>query len=262
VPRVTLGPQAIKTIKNAVSALFARAKARFLGIPVRHEIKISVHSKPLVTRSDLSLPGLFDAAATAEGFRPAPNVRNAVIDVATAYMDAHEKLAQAQVVHAVQSWLTEAETKGVKTDMDTVLGGELADLMGRVTTNVKRVVETESTKARNAGALDAITKIAAATQVSDPHVFFAGPNDQHTCEECQRLFFMPDGVTPRVYLLSEVGHGYHRHGDPDPKIGGAHPNCRHSIVYISKGYGFRDGKITYLSPNHVELEKQRENVSP
>lgn len=257
--RVVLGPRAVSTIKAAVSALFARAKARFLGTPVKHEIKISVRSKPLHTRDDLSLPGIFNASATAEGFRPASNVRHAVIEVATAYLDAHEKLAQAQVVHAVQSWLTTAEIKGVDTDVETVLGGELADLFGRITTNVKRVVETETTKAGNVGALDAITKIAAATGVDDPHVYFAGPNDTHTCEECLRLFFMPDG-RPRVYLLSEVGAGYHRHGDPDPKIGGAHPNCRHKLVYISRGYGFKDGRVVYVGPNHVELEAQRANV--
>lgn len=36
---------------------------------------------------------------------------------------------------------------------------------------------------------------------------------------------MPDGITPRLWKLSEVGSGYHRKGDESPKLGGLHPNC-------------------------------------
>jgi hypothetical protein len=179
---------------------------------------------------------VFNSAATAEGFRPASDVRDAILHVASGYLDAHEKLAQVQVVNAVQSWLSDAEKSGVKTDVETVLGGELAELFSKITANVNRVVQTEVTRAGNAGTLDVVTKIATASGVDDPYVYFAGPNDQHTCEECDRLFFLADG-TPKVYRLSEVGHGYHKKGENSPKIGGCHPNCFTADTRLHTQYG-------------------------
>ena len=37
---------------------------------------------------------------------------------------------------------------------------------------------------------------------------------------------LPDGITPRVWKMSEMGSGYHKKGDSSPKIGGLHPRCR------------------------------------
>lgn len=252
-----LSRETVARIKGAVTALFARARARVLGVRPVHEIRIGVTHSPLGVREDLSIPGLFNASASAEGFRPSAPVRAALVRVAEGYLDAHEKLAQVQVVHAVQSWLADAANKGVATDAKTVLGGEIAELMGQVTANVKRIVETEATRARNVGTLDVVTKIAAVSGVADPYVFFAGPNDEHTCEECKRLFFMPDGVTPRVWRLSQVGHAYHKRGDAEPKVGGCHPHCRHTMVYLAQNYGFEHGRVTFVAQGHDEHAAQQ-----
>lgn len=257
VKRLVLSREAAGRIKDAVSALFTRARARLLGKRPVHEIRIGVSHSPLGVREDMGLPAVFDAASQSEGFRPNVAMRNALVGVASDYLDAHEALAKVRLVHTVQAFLQDAATKDVKTDVDTVLGGQLAKLMGEVTANVKRVVATETTRARNAGTFDAVTKIAAVTGVEDPVVFFAGPNDNHTCEECAKLFFLDDGVTPKVWLLSEVGHGYHRKGEDNPKVGGCHPHCRHTMVYLAKGYGFEAGRVFFVSLDHDELRKQR-----
>jgi hypothetical protein len=213
----------------------------------------------LGVREDLSLPGVFDQSARNEGFRPSEDVRDSLVRVASGYLDAHRELAKVKVVHAVQSFLSEAETKKVNTDVQTVLGGALASLMGEVTTNVKRIAETEVTNATNAGTLDVITKLAAVGGVEDPVVYFVIVRDQHVCSECIGLHQFDGTIAgkPRVYKLSEVGHGRHRRGDNSPKIGGLHPHCRCTMVYLPKGFGFDDGGMAkYKGPEHDEYEAQ------
>lgn len=259
-PRFALGKAAVRKIHAAVDALFARAKARLLARRPPKEIRITTTSQPVGVRDDLSLPGIFNTAATQEGFRPSESIRDTLNHVASGYLDAHCELAKVKAVSAVQNFLSEAETKKVNTDVQTVLGGHLAELMGTVVRNVKTIVETETTRARNAGTLDVITKVAAVTRDDDPTVFFVIVRDQHICEECLRLHQVTGTIAgpPKVYKLSEVGHGHHKRGEDNPKVGGLHPLCRCTMVYLARGFGFdAAGKVTYVGPNHDELKNQR-----
>jgi intein/homing endonuclease len=259
--RLTIGNAAIKKIQNAVVALFARAKARLLGYKPPKEIRIAVISssgspgRPLGVREDLSLPSIFDSSARAEGFSPSPEVREALNRVASGYLDAHSELAKVRVVNAVQNWLSQAESSGTKTDIDTVLGGELAELMGKVTTGVKAIVETESTRARNAGTLDAVTKIAAIRGVDDPNVFFVIVRDEHVCSECLRLHQLDGTIAskPKVYKLSEVGHGYHKKGQDSPKVSGLHPHCFTGGVRLHTDRGLLTVKELYDQQGAVKV---------
>lgn len=259
--RFTLGKLAVSKIHAAIDALFGRAKMRLLARRPPKEIRISVTSSPVGVRDDLSLPGIFDHASHMEGFRPSAEVRESLNRVAEGYLDAHCQLAKVKVLHAVQNFLSEAETKKVDTDVATVLGGELADLFATVTHNVKTIVETEATRARNAGTLDVITKVAGVMGVDDPTVYFVIVRDRHVCSECVGLHQLNGTLAgpPRVYKLSEVGHGYHKRGDSNPKIGGLHPHCRCTMVYLAKGFGFDgNGMVVFISPDHDEYLKQRE----
>jgi hypothetical protein len=38
-----------------------------------------------------------------------------------------------------------------------------------------------------------------------------------------------------------LGHGYHKKGEPNPKVGGLHPHCRCTMVTLMPGYGFDAG---------------------
>jgi hypothetical protein len=67
---------------------------------------------------------------------------------------------------------------------------------------------------------------------------------------------MPDGITPKVYKLSQASSGHHHRGENDPKIQGLHPACRHTMVTILRGFGFENGKISYISPGHDEYSRQ------
>lgn len=236
--------------------LFDRARYRLLGRGLEKIIRFT--ARPAQHREDLSLGGLFDQASRSEGMQPSERLKGSVERVADQYLSAHRELAKARVTHAVQSFLTDAEARGEVPDVRKVLGGELAVLMGTVVRDVRRVVDTEATRAKNTGVLDAVTKINAVAGVDDPVVYFVVVRDQYLCPECKRLHLLSDGVTPRLWLLSEVGAGYHKRGDQAPKVGGLHPHCRCQLVTLMRGWGFdAAGKVTHVGPDHDEFARQR-----
>lgn len=250
----SLSAGAVKAIHRALDQLFDRAKARYLGPNVLPRSRaLYVYFRP-----EFSLPGMFMNAAKEERAIPNKQTVETLIETAGNYIDSYRAATKAQVTHKIQSFLTEADVKGIDTDLKTVLGGELANTWGKVTGDIRRLVDTENTTARNMGTLEGIMGVSASLGEEDPVVFWVVVRDQHLCSECKKLHLLSDGITPRVWRLSEVGHGYHKKGEKDPKIGGLHPNCRCSMVYLAKGYGFDgSGMIKYISPDHDEYQNQR-----
>jgi hypothetical protein len=225
--RFFLGKQAIKAIHSAVDALFKRAKVRLLGRSYQpKQLVISSNSGPVGYRRDLSIPGIFEMSSQAEGMKPRDDLREQIVATAEAYMDATQAKAKAQVVNAVNAFITDAEHSGKTVDPKVVLGGELAEVMRKVTSDVKRIAATETTRTRNLGTVDAISKINTMIGVSDPTVAFIVIRDGLACEECVRIHLMPDKTTPRVWKLSEVSAGYHKRGEDRPCISELHPHGR------------------------------------
>jgi hypothetical protein len=141
--------------------------------------------------------------------------------------------------------------------METVLGGELAGLWGKVTADVTRIVDTEATGARNLGTAEGIVKVAASAGESDPNVFFVVVRDLALCDECERLHLLKDSPVPRVWKLSQIASGYHKRGDASPSMGGLHPHCRCTLAYLSRGYGFDgDGGVKFIAFDHDEFARQ------
>jgi len=219
---------AVKAIGRVIESLFNRAKKRFLGKEVDDKgirFNVITPQRPAEHREDLSLKGVFDHAAMSEGLAPNKQLYQEVEKGVESYFDAHRELAKARVVHEVQAYLHDAEQGSVKVDPEKVLGKALESAFTKVTQDVEKVVDTETTRGRNISTLDAISKINALSGVKDPVIAFIGPNDAHTCEECKRMFFMPDGVTPRAWLSSELRHVYFKRGDNSPCVAGCHPHC-------------------------------------
>lgn len=254
-----LGKQAIKAIHSAVDALFNRAKMRLLGRTYTpKQLIISATTSPVGYRRDLSIPGLFESSSLAERMRPREALQENVVQTAEAYLDAVQAKAKAQVVQAVKSFITDAEHAGEVVDPQVVLGGELAEVMRKITTDVKRIAATETTRTRNVGTLDAITRVNTLTGVSDPTVAFICVRDSLLCASCKKIHLMPDGITPRVYHLSEVSAGYSKKGSEVPCMSGQHPHCRCSLVTILLGYGFNSsGHVTYISHGYDIFKEQR-----
>lgn len=254
-PKLT--PAAIAAIEAAVDKIFARAKARFSGrVPPNTAKGLILSLKP-----HLSIPGLFKLAAKTEGTPANEDLLHGVVKIGMTYLDATQAKAKAKTIQEVQAFITDAHNNGIDTDVETVLGGAIADLWGTVTSDIKRIMETESTIARNVSLMDSITKVNLSAGINDPLVYFVVVRDQTLCSECKRLHVQPDGVTPRVWRMSELGAGYHKKGQPNPKIGGLHPNCRCILLTLLPGYGFdKAGKVTYISPGWNEYANQRGGV--
>lgn len=251
-PKLT--PLAVAAIEAAVDKIFARAKARFSGrIPPNTAKGIILSLDP-----NLSIPGLFKLAAKTEGTQHNEDLLNSVVKIGMSYLDATKAKAKAKAIHDVQTFITDAHNQGIETDVETVLGGKIADLWGEVTTDIKRIMETETTIARNSSLMDSITKVNLSAGINDPTVYFVVVRDNVLCTECRRLHLQPDGVTPRVWKMSELGSGYHKKGDPNPKVGGLHPNCRCILLTLLPGYGFNTaGQVEYKSPGYDEFKTQR-----
>ena len=253
---------AARAVRQVVSALFQRARKRLFNKETGEKgirFGSSVIQKPTDYRYDLSLRGLFESAAKAEGIQPNEQLYQSVEHGVDDYLKAHEELANAKVLNAVQSYLTDSEHGRVPKDPEKVLGEVLNDVFGKVTENVANVVDTESTKSRNISTLDAISKISAVNGVTDPTVFFAGPVDGNTCKDCLRMYFLEDEITPRVWKTSELKSGYWKRGGSCPCIGGLHPHCRHALCGVLIGYGFKGGKLSFIEPGYDVWEDQRSN---
>ena len=256
--RFLLPKKAVKAVSSIVSSIFDRAKKRFLGKEVSgYGIKFIPVTHPVQHRQDLSLRGIFDSAARAEGMVPNEKLYTEVERGVEDYFDAHEKLATAKVLNALQSYLHDAETGKSQKNPHKELGNVLSDVLDKVSDDVQKVVDTESTRAKNYSTLDAIGKISAVVGVSDPVVYFAGPVDGHTCDNCLKFFFLEDKKTPRVWKVSELKNGYFKKGDITPCVGALHPHCRHALCSILPGYGFKNGKLEFIEPGYDVFKEQR-----
>jgi hypothetical protein len=164
------------------------------------------------------------------------------------------------VLNAVQDAIVTAQKEGTKTDLSTILGGQLYKLMGDIKSDLKTLTTTEAVNASNVGIHDAIGRVGASLGNPDPVVYYICVHDAHLCVECKRLHLMDDLKTPRLWYMSELGSGYHKKGDTSPKVGGLHPCCRCALTHLLPGYGFdSSGHIEFKSLGHEEIKAQRES---
>lgn len=231
-------------MSGAVDKIFDRLKARLFGQLVGAGKKITFSPK-------YTLQGLFMAAS---GIDHDKDLKDHLVSVTEAFLEAERLKAKANIAKNVQNWLATSKTK---TDLVTVLGGELAATMQKTYQNVSRIVTTELNTAKNMGSLDSISRVSAELGIDDPLVYFICIHDDRLCDECKRLHLMADEITPRVWKMSELGSGYHKKGDPFPKLGGLHPHDRCELAQLPPGWGFKSGRISYIEKGHDELSAQR-----
>lgn len=256
-PKQALSATAIALIGRKVDEMFDRLKLRYLGPSgwqkADKRIFITTWSEPL-----LSLPGVFKQASALEGMRADPQTEETLVKLAEGFLNGAQERTKAQVLKAVTTFLTQAQTSGTETDVGTVLGGELSKVMGDLTRQVHTILDAETSNAKNIGLMDGITRINAHLGIEDPIVYFMVVHDGDLCKECKDVHLLEDGITPRVWYLSEVKQGYHVRGEDRPAVGGLHPHCRCTMGTLMPGYGFHGGAVTFISPNWNELRHQRE----
>lgn len=255
------GPKLPKRAQNLISAavdkLYDSLKVKFLGPTAQAKKAIRIkytHEK--------TLPGMFESANVEEGVKPNLFTLDALMRVAEGYLDANRERTKAKVLKEVMATIEDAHNSRVRTDLETVLNGKLIDAFGEAASHIETIVNTETNTAKNMGVLDGVVAVNSAAGVTDPVVYFLIAKRIHPeapCPECVRLHCtFGEGSPPRLWLLSEVSHGYHKKGEDFPALGGLHPNCRCTMVTLLPGYGF-DGTDTvrFIAPKHDELALQR-----
>jgi len=251
--RVLLSSTGRQEIERRVDELFDRLSTRLLGPYGPKKIYFEA-----VFDSMLSIPGLFTAAsASAGGENPDEETRRMISTVASNYIEAEKAHAKAQVVHQIESAVSTSDKDDADAVM-TALEGSLSELWGKVTAKVRTIVETETSSAKNEGYHDGIVKATRSMGIGDPVVFKIVVKDDVLCKVCKALWLMPNMVSPRLYRLSELGHGYMEHKHPGPTIGTTHPHCRCELTLLMPGFGFdAGGRVKYIGEAHDELTAQR-----
>ena len=82
----------------------------------------------------------------------------------------------------------------------------------------------------------------------------------HNCDHCKEFWFTEDGITPRVYTMSELMSGGDNIGrkqkDWKAGIGPTHPNERHLLQELRPGFGFKNGRLEWIGKDYRELDEQ------
>ncbi len=259
-PPITLSVGARRAISDAVDEVFDRVTARYIGPDAaqRGDKRIYIGHRP-----DLTLQSLYQAAAQEERTKGDPASIVSLVDTAKGYLDLNRQTTKMRIVRTVEAFLRNAEATGVKTDLKTVLGGQLADVWTSTAAGVTKILDTEATRARNMGTLEGIVKVNAASGIEDPLIYFITVRDGERCEECTKVHLLPDEITPRLWKFSEIEHGYHVRGVDKPSWSGMHPHCRCTPATLMPRYGFdKAGMVTYVGGDHSEWDKQRQGKKP
>ncbi len=232
----------IQLVTSKISDLFDQVKVKFLG-PRGADKHVDTSYN-----QHLSLPGMYEAASREEQGLPNLETLSTITSTSKNYLEALK-------LKTINSTIKDLEDKANKADD---VSGILEDNWKKATAALQKIIETETQGVKNIALLDGIIRTNKAFDIEDPQVAFVIVKDGEVCDECTRLHTI-DGVTPKVWRLSELRHGYHRLGDDTPSIYGLHPHCRCQLITLLPGYGFnQEGKVRYISRNHDEHSKQRD----
>lgn len=245
----------IEAINQAVESMFDRIARQFIGdIPKLKDSKSII----MTVTPNYGLANLF-VQALGNRYPNAleKDVLKTMLMSADGYLEALKNTTKSNVANRVDALAREAKIRGEKMSMEQI-EEVLADEMKKARSKMQTIAEAESTKTRNMGSQVDIAKVAASYGEDDPKVAFIVVRDGSECHECIRLHLMPDGVTPRVWKMSEVKQGYHVRGENFPSACGEHPWCRCGLVLIPPGFSFNaSGNITYKSKDYDALAEQR-----
>jgi hypothetical protein len=244
-----------KEIHRIVEETFDRLAMQLIGeIPrLKNKKILLLSSKPNFNLAHLFIQSMANKT-------PNPVERDALkgmLESSLGWIDSLKNKTRSSITEKLDSYIKEskAQNRDISEDQIEQL---IEQEMSSARNSFNNIVEAESSKIKGASQILEISHVASDIGDSDPNVAFLVIRDSVTCKECIRLHLMPDGITPRVWRLSELSHGYHKRGENKPSIAGLHPNCRCTLIYISKGFGYdKQGKLKFVDLNHDEYLAQR-----
>lgn len=239
--------QTVKRIEKLVDEVFDKLKGRYLSPAAAGKRMVVGYAR------DLSLPGIYEEALIAEGGVPDIELLNTLVSSTGRYLEASKEKAKADIVRAIVAALSaRAATGATDEEVAETLAETLEEQWTKVTHSVERIVDTEASQARGVGLMQGIIEQAEETG-TDPMVYWVVRKDHRLCGECKRLHLMPDGVTPRVWYLSEVSHAYHVRGENFPSIGGLHPHCFTGAMRIHTSLGLLTFEELYSTQEEFDV---------
>lgn len=249
-----ISSQTKETLGKLVEEMFDRIAVNLLGhIPAfRNKKSLLFSYNPTNTLAHLFLQALGVS-------RPMPKeeeVMKNLLSTAHDYIESLKSKTKANLTESVDSYVKEARAKG-HAPSETEIRTRINDALTQAGKHLKVISEAEATKTRNMGKLMNIARVGASIGQADPNVFFVVVKDTKTCEECKRLHLLDDGMTPRVWKMSELKYAYHKKGEDNPSVCGLHPHCRCTLTLLAKGFGFKAGKVAFITENHDEYERQK-----
>lgn len=240
-------------IIQAVEKMFDILSHNLLGdIPKLRENKMLMFQvKPRTTLAHLFLQSMNNK----EPNHFEKDVLKSILNSSHGYLESLKSKTSSNVVEAVDALVKEAKANGDWVTPDQI-SAVFREQMAKTGSHLKLIAEAEATKTRNMGATMDIVTVSKDAGIADPNVFFIIVRDGKACNECVRLHMCEDGVTPRVWKMSELSMGYHKRGESRPSACGEHPHCRCTLSVLSPGYGFKNGFISFISLKHDEYNEQ------
>jgi hypothetical protein len=250
---VSISSSGKEQIAGLIEDMFDRLALDLLGnIPKLQGKKALVFS----SRRNYGLANLFvQAMQNKQPTELEKDVLKGFLDSAHGYIESLKGSTKSNVTERVDAIVRESKMRGER-PTEAQINAILEEEFSKAKSKMIAIAEAEATKMRNMGTMTDISRMASQVDDSDPNVFFVVVRDGSTCKECIRLHLMPDASTPRIWKLSELKQGYHKRSENVPSVFGLHPHCRCTLTYLSKGFAFKDGRLTYVSENHDERARQ------
>lgn len=215
-------PNSAKSLINdEVAKVFERLKLRLLSPFYKPDTKIDLkHDK------FLSMPGLYFSAYqdANQDTRPGLDALKGLIKVTEAYINSQEAKSKEKAIQAVEDALQNA-SKDKDYNYQTELSNALQNVFDQTQNATKTIIETELQRTKTIGLQEGTIDLLERQGITDPTVAFLTRKDDLVCKYCKEFYMLPDGVTPRVYKLSELKGGYMDKKAPSPHLAPLHPNC-------------------------------------
>lgn len=241
-------------IKGLVERFFDKISAKLLGsIP-------SLRNKNLFFSSyDLSLTNIFiQAMDNKHPNELEQDVLKGLLSSSLGYLDAIKHNTQSNVAEQVDGLIRQSQNSNRELDPSEI-NEILQREFNKAKSAVKTIAESEGTKVRNVGSAMDISRLASERGIEDPNVFFIVIRDKSTCKWCLQNHLHGNG-TPKVFKLSEIKQSYlstEQKKTGEVSVCGLHPFCRCTLGYLAPGFGFKRGKLEYISQYHDEYKHQK-----
>jgi hypothetical protein len=238
-----------ETINKIVEQLFDRIALQFIGnIPRLKEAKrLIISSQPHFGLSHLFIQAMLNRKPN----EVESDVLKSILLSADGYIQSLKNKTQSNLVESLDGLARTAKLQDRKISQEEVQS-VLDEEFKKAGSHLKLIAESESTKFRNLGTAMDITKVASSIGDDDPTVFFIMVRDNVTCRECIKIHTV-DGITPRLFKLSQLKSGYHKRGEDSPSFFGLHPHCFTEDMKLHTSEGLISIKELFLSQSSVTV---------